>query len=85
MRSTLNVVRPVHGQAADNDRAGLPGLEREVGRADGQALKTRHPVEEFEQKITEITPFLNVPADLNLYHGYKRFTTFPATYPAKQS
>ncbi|PKG31501.1 V-type ATP synthase subunit I, partial [Methanoregula sp.] len=32
-------------------------------------------IKEIEQKIAEIRPFLDVPVDLNLYHGYKRFTT----------
>ena len=53
----------------------LPVLEREVEELTVRRSKLDTRVKELEQKITEITPFLNVPVDLNLYHGYKRFTT----------
>jgi len=53
----------------------LPLLEREVEELSVRRSKLDTRVKELEQKITEITPFLSVPADLNLYHGYKRFTT----------
>jgi len=53
----------------------LPLLEREVEELTVRRSKLDTRVKELEQKISEITPFLNVPVDLNLYHGYKRFTT----------
>jgi V/A-type H+-transporting ATPase subunit I len=53
----------------------LPLLEREVEELTVRRSKLDTRVKELEQKIVEITPFLDVPADLNLYHGYKRFST----------
>ena len=52
----------------------LPLLEQEVEELSVRRSKLDTRVKELEQKIAEITPFLSVPADLNLYHGYKRFT-----------
>ncbi|MCK9581482.1 MAG: V-type ATP synthase subunit I [Methanoregula sp.] len=53
----------------------LPLLEREVEELTVRRSKLDTRAKELEQKIAEITPFLDVPVDLNLYHGYKRFTT----------
>jgi V/A-type H+-transporting ATPase subunit I len=53
----------------------LPLLEREVEELTVRRSKLDTRAKELEQKIIEITPFLDVPVDLNLYHGYKRFTT----------
>jgi V/A-type H+-transporting ATPase subunit I len=53
----------------------LPVLEREVEELTVRRSKLDTRVKELEQKIVEITPFLDVPVDLNLYHGYKRFST----------
>lgn len=53
----------------------LPLLEREVEELSVRRSKLDTRAKELEQKIIEITPFLDVPVDLNLYHGYKRFTT----------
>jgi V/A-type H+-transporting ATPase subunit I len=53
----------------------LPSLEREVEELSVRRSKLDTRAKELEQKIVEITPFLAVPVDLNLYHGYKRFTT----------
>jgi V/A-type H+-transporting ATPase subunit I len=53
----------------------LPSLEREVEELSVRRSKLDTRIKEIEQKIAEITPFLDVPVDLNLYHGYKRFTT----------
>ena len=53
----------------------LPLLEREVEELTVRRSKLDTRAKELEQKIAEITPFSDVPADLNLYHGYKRFTT----------
>ena len=52
----------------------LPLLEREVEELSVRRSKLDTRVKELEQKIAEITPFPDVPVDLNLYHGYKRFT-----------
>jgi V/A-type H+-transporting ATPase subunit I len=52
----------------------LPLLEQEVEELSVRRSKLDTRIKELEQKIAEITPFLSVPADLNLYHGYKRFT-----------
>jgi V/A-type H+/Na+-transporting ATPase subunit I len=53
----------------------LPPLEQEVEELSVRRSKLDTRVKELEQKIAEITPFLDVPVDLNLYHGYKRFST----------
>jgi V/A-type H+-transporting ATPase subunit I len=54
----------------------LPLLEREVEELTVRRSKLDTRVKEYEQKVLEITPFSDVPVDLDLYHGYKRFTTF---------
>jgi len=54
----------------------LPPLEREVEELTVKRSKLDTRVKEYEQKILEITPFLSIPVDLDLYHGYKRFTVF---------
>jgi V/A-type H+-transporting ATPase subunit I len=53
----------------------LPSLEREVDELTTRRSKLETRAKELEQKISEITPFADIPVDLNLYHGYKRFTT----------
>jgi V/A-type H+-transporting ATPase subunit I len=53
----------------------LPLLEREVEELTVRRSKLDAREKELEQKITDITPFADIPVDLNLYHGYKRFTT----------
>ncbi|MGB9175232.1 MAG: V-type ATP synthase subunit I [Methanoregula sp.] len=53
----------------------LPLLEREVEELTARRSKLEMRVKELEQKIAEITPFADIPVDLNLYHGYQRFTT----------
>jgi V/A-type H+-transporting ATPase subunit I len=53
----------------------LPLLEREVEELTVRRSKLEMRAKELEQKITEITPFADIPVDLNLYHGYQRFTT----------
>lgn len=54
----------------------LPGLEQEVEELTVKRSKISTRVKEYELKIAEITPFVSVPVDLDLYHGYTRFTTF---------
>ena len=53
----------------------LPLLEREVEELTIRRSKLDTREKELEQKIAELTPFADIPVDLNLYHGYKRFTT----------
>lgn len=53
----------------------LPLLEQEVEGLTAKRSRLETRVKELEQKIAEITPFADIPVDLNLYHGYKRFTT----------
>jgi V/A-type H+-transporting ATPase subunit I len=53
----------------------LPLLEREVEELTVRRSKLDAREKELEQKIIELTPFADIPVDLNLYHGYKRFTT----------
>ncbi|MDD1680204.1 MAG: V-type ATP synthase subunit I [Methanoregula sp.] len=52
----------------------LPLLEREVEELTVRRSKLDAREKELEQKISELTPFADIPVDLNLYHGYKRFT-----------
>ncbi len=59
----------------------LPVLGREVEELTVRRSKLDTRVKELEQKIIEITPFLDVPVDLNLYHGYKRFSTIAGYVP----
>jgi V/A-type H+-transporting ATPase subunit I len=54
----------------------LPVLEREVEALTGRRSKLDSQGKELEQKIAELTPFVNVPFDLELLRGYKRFTVF---------
>jgi len=54
----------------------LPSLEQEVEDLTVRRSKLDTRVKEYEQKILELIPFTNVPVDMDLYHGYKRFTTF---------
>lgn len=53
----------------------LPLLQKEVEELTGRRSKLEARAKELEQKIAEITPFAEIPVDMNLYHGYKRFTT----------
>jgi V/A-type H+-transporting ATPase subunit I len=53
----------------------LPHLEQEVEELTARRSKLGTRVKELEQKVAEITPFADIPVDMNLYHGYQRFTT----------
>jgi len=59
----------------------LPILERDVEDLTVRRSKLDTRLKEYEQKIVEITPFVSVPADLDLYHGYTRFTAFAGYVP----
>jgi V/A-type H+-transporting ATPase subunit I len=61
----------------------LPAIEKEVEDLTGTRSKLDTKVREYEQKIAEISPFVDVPGDLNLYQGYSNFVVF-AGYVAKE-
>ena len=54
----------------------LPVLEKEVEYLTVRRSQLDARVKENEQKIAEITPFLTLPVDLDLYRGYSGFTVF---------
>ncbi len=60
----------------------LPILEREVEALTNRRLKLDSQAKELEQKINDITPFVNVPVDLDLLRGYKGFSVY-AGYVAR--
>ncbi len=54
----------------------LPAIELEVEGLTVKRSKLETKVKEFEQKIAELTPFIGIPGDLDLYRGYSRFIVF---------
>jgi len=54
----------------------LPAIEQEVEGLTVKRSKLETKVKEYEQKITELTPFIGIPGDLDLYRGYLRFAVF---------
>jgi len=54
----------------------LPVLEKEVEDLTVRRSQLDTRVKESEQRIAEITPFLALPADMDLYRGYTGFTVF---------
>ncbi len=54
----------------------LPAIEREVDDLTGKRAKLDAKGKEYEQKIADITPFIGIPGDLDLYRGYQRFVVF---------
>jgi V/A-type H+-transporting ATPase subunit I len=65
----------------------LPEIERQVEDLTGKRVKNEAQVKEFEQKISDITPFAGIPIDLELYRGYSEFDVFAgfATHEVKLS
>ena len=61
----------------------LPAIEQEVEELTGKRSKLDTKAREYEQKIAEISPFIGVPGDLDLYRGYSNFVVF-AGYVAKE-
>jgi V/A-type H+-transporting ATPase subunit I len=51
----------------------LPDIEREVEELTVRRSQLDTQVKEYEQKISEITPFVTIPIDLDLYRGYTGF------------
>ena len=54
----------------------LPAIEHEVEGLTGKRAKLDAKSKEYEQKIADITPFIGIPGDLDLYRGYQRFVVF---------
>ena len=61
----------------------LPAIEQEVEELTGNRSKLETRVKEYEQKIAEISPFVGIPGDLDLYRGYSNFVVF-AGYVTKE-
>jgi len=61
----------------------LPAIEQEVEELTGKRSKLDTKIKEYEQKIAEISPFVGIPGDLDLYRGYSNFVVF-AGYVAKE-
>ena len=54
----------------------LPVIEQEVEGLTVKRSKLEAKLKECEQKIAELTPFIGIPGDLDLYRGYARFAVF---------
>ena len=80
----------VEPRTADNRSASrariereLPVIEREVEELTGKRSKLETQAKDLEQKIVELTPFADVPVELELLRGYKGFSVF-AGYVARE-
>jgi V/A-type H+-transporting ATPase subunit I len=54
----------------------LPAIEKEVEGLTVKRSKLETKVKEYEQRIAELTPFIGIPGDLDLYRGYLRVVVF---------
>ncbi len=54
----------------------LPGIEKEVEELTGVRSKLDTKAKEYEQKIVELVPFLEIPVDLALLRGLRFFSVF---------
>jgi V/A-type H+-transporting ATPase subunit I len=54
----------------------LPAIEQEVEGLTVKRSKLETKVKEHEQKISELTPFIGIPGDLDLYRGYSTLVVF---------
>ena len=61
----------------------LPAIEQEVEELTVKRSKLETKIKEYEQKVAELTPFIGIPGDLDLYRGYSRFAVF-AGYVTKE-
>jgi V/A-type H+-transporting ATPase subunit I len=61
----------------------LPAIEKEVEGLTLERSKLETKVKEYEQKISELTPFTGIPGDLDLYRGYSNLVVF-AGYVEKE-
>jgi V/A-type H+-transporting ATPase subunit I len=61
----------------------LPAIEQEVEELTVKRSKLETKIKEYEQKVAELTPFIGIPGDLDLYRGYSRLNVF-AGYVTKE-
>jgi len=61
----------------------LPAIEQEVEGLTVKRSKLETKIKEYEQKVAELTPFIGIAGDLDLYSGYSRLNVF-AGYVAKE-
>jgi V/A-type H+-transporting ATPase subunit I len=61
----------------------LPTIERELGELTGRRSRLEVTLKEYEQKITEILPFTEIPMDMEMYRGYAGLTVL-AGYVSKE-
>ena len=61
----------------------LPAIEQEVEGLTVKRSKLETNVKEYEQKISELSPFIGIPGDLDLYRGYSTLVVF-AGYVEKE-
>ncbi len=61
----------------------LPAIEKEVEDLTVKRSKLETNVKEYEQKISELSPFIGIPGDLDLYRGYSTLVVF-AGYVEKE-
>ena len=61
----------------------LPAIEQEVEGLTVKRSKLETKVKEFEQKMSELSPFIDIPGDLDLYRGYSTLSVF-AGYVEKE-
>jgi V/A-type H+-transporting ATPase subunit I len=61
----------------------LPAIEQEVEDLTVKRSKLETNVKEYEQKISELSPFIGIPGDLDLYRGYSTLVVF-AGYVEKE-
>ena len=54
----------------------LPAIERDVEELSNKRSKLETEAKDLEQRIVELTPFADVPFELELLRGYKGFTVF---------
>ena len=59
----------------------LPGIEKEVEGLTGARSKLDTKAKEYEQKIVELTPFKEIPLDLDLLQGFKHFSALAGYVP----
>jgi V/A-type H+-transporting ATPase subunit I len=61
----------------------LPIIERELGELTGRRSRLEVILKEYEQKITELLPFTEIPMDMEMYRGYAGLTVL-AGYVSKE-
>ena len=54
----------------------LPSIAQEVEGLTVKRSKLETNIKEFEQKISELSPFVGIPGDLDLYRGYSSLVVF---------